>query len=181
MADQEESDNQLETQIEVLSNSGWNSLIFDFKKTFMVNNKRMILATLSVEGNFWNREYLLFPIEEDELANRYELTNDYKVYLPQVILSEERIKEYHGCLESWLAKPFEFQLALSDNSETDTEISVSIGPRDDIISKIDHPVFSLNYNSFHMKAKWCFVTDYTCINLTLQGLNSWFKLPVDRM
>jgi hypothetical protein len=181
MVYQGENDNLLGTRIEVLSNSGWNSLIFDFKKTFKVNNKQMILSSLSVEGDFWNREKLLFPIEEDELVNHYEMTNDYKIYLPQVILWEDRIKEYRACLESWLAKPFEFELDLSDSSEADAEVSVSIGPRDDIISKIDRPVFSLNYNSFHMKAKWCFVTDYTCINLTLQGLNSWFKLSVDRV
>jgi hypothetical protein len=178
---QEENDSQLGARIEVLSNSGWNSLIFDFKKTFAVNNKKMILADLSVEGNFWNREQSLLPIEGGELTNRYELTDDYKVYLPQVILSEDRIKEYRECLKSWLAKPFEFELALSDNSETVPEILVYIGPRDDFISKIDRPIFSLNYTSFHMKAEWCFVMDYTCINLTLQGLNGWFKFPVDRV
>jgi hypothetical protein len=181
MAHQEERDSQLGARIEVLSNSGWNSLIFDFKKTFTVNNKQMILAALSVEGNFWNREQLLLPIEGEELTNRHELTDDYKVYLPKVILSEDRIKEYRECLESWLAKPFEFELALSDNSEPVPEISICVGPRDDFISKIDRPVFSLNYTSFHMKSEWYFVTDYTCINLTLQGLNSWFELPVDRM
>jgi hypothetical protein len=175
MAYQEENNNQLGARIEVLSNSGWNALIFDFKKTFTVNNKRVILAALSVEGNFWNREKLLFPIEEDELTNRYELTDDYKVYLPQVILSEDRIKEYRGCLESWLAEPFEFELDLSDDIKSDAEISVCIGPRDDFISKIHRPIFSLNYTSFHMKAEWCFVTDCTCINLTLQGLNNWLQ------
>jgi hypothetical protein len=175
MAYQEENDNKLEARVEILSNSGWNSLVFDFKKTFTVNNKQMILAALSIEGSFWNREHALFSIEGAEL------TNDYKVYLPQVILSEERVKEYRSCLESWLAKPFEFELDLSDNNEPVPEISVCVGPRDDFISKIDRPVFSLNYTSFHMKSEWCFETDYTCINITLQGLNEWFQLPVDRV
>jgi hypothetical protein len=169
MAYQEENNNRLGTRIEVLSNSGWNSLIFDFKKTFTVNNKQMILAALSVEGNFWNREQLLLPVKEEELTNRYELTDDYKVYLPQVILSEDRIKEYRGCLKSWLAKPFEFELDLSDDIKSDAEISVSIGPQ------IHRPIFSLDYTSSDMKAEWCFETDYTCINMTLQGLNNWLQ------
>jgi hypothetical protein len=92
------------------------------------------------------------------------------VYLPQVILSENNLRNLSGYLRGWLANPYEFELELSGIS--DPQVLIFIGQREDLISKPDHPVFCLSYSTSRMKAEWSFVVDHSCISSMLEDLDS---------
>lgn len=98
------SENQME--ITLSSNNGWNSLAFTFKKTLWSNTNKLFLTEMVIMGDFWDREKALISVLESELIN------DYKVYLPQVLLSEAQLKELVIHLETWLSQYTEFDFEL---------------------------------------------------------------------
>ena len=151
--------------VSICSADGWNSLVFEFKSRLSTRNGVFFVCSVSSDGKFWDREQTV----TSEMMG--ELVPDYEFHLLQVILSEERLRECRDHLQKWLSNPFAFELQLSAPGEP--TLTLFMGERDDFISKIDRPVFSLRYNSSRMKAESCFVIDQSCVNLFLQGLNRW--------
>lgn len=164
MAKEKETNNRTSIVASVSSADGWNSLGVTFAERFKAGSQDMLLASLTINGKFWNRQRSMHSISEAELAD------DYFVCLPQTILSEARLNEFLNRLETWLNDFSEFEIDISGS--TDQSLSVFIGQREDFISKPDRPVFSFKYNTSRMKGEWCFVTDYSCINLLLQELQN---------
>ena len=80
------------------------------------------------------------------------------------------MRELSECLRNWLANPFEFELELS--GIRDPQLIIFVGQSEDLISKLDHPVFSLSYSTSRMKAEWRFVVDHSCISSMLEDLDS---------
>src|SRR5262249_39777440 len=144
---------------QIASNDGWNAIAFKLRRRLEAEKCKLLLCEISMMGEFWDREKYL-PSD-----GSYELSSDFHVVLPQVILSENGVRGLAESLEAWLCAPFEFEVDLSGSR--DQEVRTLIGPRDDFISKTDRPVFSLRYSSTRMKAEWCFVTDQSCINILL--------------
>jgi hypothetical protein len=156
------------TTARLSSADGWNSISFEPKKLLTINDQRVILIGLEIEGKFWSREQII-NLDSDLQT---ELRDDYIVNLPQLLVLEEGIKEFCRLQEKWLNDPRTFRLDLS--ASKDPTLGVCVGPRDDFISAHNRPVFSLIYSSSRMKAEWCFIVDASCIAILLEGLKSWF-------
>lgn len=86
-------------------------------------------------------------------------------------------------------KPEEISVWTNSNCNCQRQASLWLralsAVREDFISKVDRPVFSLRHNSSRMKSEWCFVVDRSSINIFLQGLeqsltniNDGFARPV---
>jgi hypothetical protein len=153
-----------EITVQISSNDGWNSATIEYKEAFSLNDNKLLLCGLRITGNFWGRKQSLFPDWEAEL------TEDFVVHLPQIIFSEKNLRKLSECLRNWLANPFEFELELS--GIRDPQLIIFVGQREDLISKLDHPVFSLSYSTSRMKAEWRFVVDHSCISSMLEDLDS---------
>jgi len=151
--------------VSICSADGWTSLTFEFKDKLIIEEGAMVVCTIRGDGKFWDRQQSL----TSEAVG--ELVPDYDFYLSQVILLEERFRECRDQLEKWLSGPFEFELQLSAAREP--LVMLFIGVREDFISKVDRPVFSLRYSSSRMKCESSFVVDQSCINLFRQGLDGW--------
>ena len=158
--------NRMSSAVSISSADGWNTLVFNFAERFNAGNKRLLSASLTVSGKFWNRQRSIHAVSEAEL------TDDYDVRLPQTIFSEVRLKEFLGHLESWPSNFSEFEVDLSASS--DQKLLIFIGQREDFISKPDRPVFSFKYDTSRMKAEWSFVTDPSCIELLYRGVKEVF-------
>jgi len=146
----------------ISSSDGWNSVGFRFRKNLQAGDRRIILAELIIDGSFWDREKALASALE---AN---LESDYQVVLPQVLLSEDRVRKLISHLGVWSERHNEFKIRISETN--DQKVSIFIGSRRDFICQPDHPVFSLKYTTSRMKAEWSFVTDQSCISIFLQSL-----------
>lgn len=164
MVDQE-TEPQRTDPVSISSADGWNSLTFEFKDKLIAEEGGVVVCSIRGDGKFWDREQSLASGTVGELAP------DYDFCLSQVILSEERLRECRDHLEKWLSNPFEFELQLSVSSEP--LVTLFIGVREDFISKVERPVFSLWYSSSRMKSESCFVVDRSCVDLFLQKLNGW--------
>lgn len=151
--------NTNQTDVSISSSDGWNSIIIKFKKSFQSNKIDLIKAELELSGSFWERE---------QSSLEAAIVDDYKVHLPQILLAKNKLKEFIQMLENWLSKYTECSINLSGT--IDQQVDIFIGQRDDFISSIHEPVFSLNYSSSRMKAEWCFTTDQSCINILLEEL-----------
>lgn len=163
MVDQE---HKAQRTVSICSADGWNSLTFEFKEKLTIEEGGIVVSTIRGDGKFWDRQQSMNGGVQGELVP------DHHFYLSQVILSEERLRHCRDHLEKWLSNRFKCDLQLSATSEP--LVTLFIGVREDFISSIDRPVFSLQYSSSRMKAESCFVIDRSCINLFLQGLNGWF-------
>jgi hypothetical protein len=159
MVDQE---HKAHSTISLCSADGWNSLTFEFNAKLSIEEGEIVVATIRSEGKFWDRQQSMTTRAVGELVP------DYQLYVSQVILLEERLRQCRDFLENWLNNPFEFELQLSATNEP--MVLLFVGVRDDFISRVDRPVFSLQYSSSRMKAESCFVIDRSCIDLFLQGL-----------
>jgi hypothetical protein len=159
MVDQE---HKAQRTVSICSADGWSSLTFEFKGELSTEEGGIVISTIRGHGKFWDRQ--------QSMTTRAlgELVPDYELYLSQVILSEERLRQCREHVEQWLSNPLEFELQLSATSEP--LVTLFIGVREDFISKVDRPVFSLQYSSSRIKAESCFVIDRSCINLFSQGL-----------
>jgi len=151
--------------VSICSADGWNSLTFEFKDKLIIEEGAIVVCTIRGDGKFWDRQQSMISGVVGDLVP------DYDFNLSQVILLEERLRECRDNLEKWLSEPSEFELQLSASSEI--FVTLFIGVREDFISKVDRPVFSLRYNSSRMKSEWCFVVDRSSIDIFLQGLNGW--------
>ncbi|HKG48312.1 MAG TPA: hypothetical protein VKB02_16365 [Pyrinomonadaceae bacterium] len=140
-------------------------MTFELKKGLTTGRDEVVVSAISGSGKFWDREQSLVTEVVDELVL------DYQFSLPQVILSKAGLMTCQAHLEKWLSGPFEFELQLSPSSGP--LVMLFLGVREDFISKVDRPVFSLKYSSSRMKSEWCFVADHSCIDLLLQGLKRW--------
>src|SRR5262245_2115702 len=108
--------------VQMSSNDGWNSAVIEFKGAFSLNDNKLLLCGVRITGNFWDRKQSLLPDWETELVE------DFFVYLPQVILSENNLRNLSGYLRGWLANPCEFELELSGTC--DPRLLIFIGPRE---------------------------------------------------
>jgi hypothetical protein len=153
---------RMDTTVSISSADGWSRLVFNFTERFNAGNRELLSASVTASGSFWDRQRSVHSVSEAEL------TDDYRVRLPKVIFSEARLNEFLARLENWLTDFSEFEVDISGTS--DQSLLIFIGRREDFISKPDRPVFSFKYQTSRMKAEWCFVTDYSCINLMLRGL-----------
>ncbi len=160
----DETNNMYFEDIIISSDDGWNTISFHFNSYVEADNEHLICVDLLINGNFWDRTK---AIEEAEV------TKDYEVCLPQVLLPRRKLKELCESLENWLHSHTQQEILLSKTIGQD--LSIFIGVRDDFISGTDKPVFSLTYSTSRMKAEWCFVTDQSCINIFLQSLKAELK------
>ena len=154
----------------ISSADGWNHLLLTFARSFTVEDRKLILTALTHKGKYWDRERSL------RAGFAAELTDDYNVVLPQVVLSRNKLEELVERLNAWLLEFSSFEIDLSGHS--DQSISVFIGQRDDLISRPDRPVFSLTYSTSRMKGQWSFVTDPSCISAMLQDLSEYLASAV---
>jgi len=151
----------------IASNDGWNEITISPRGRFIKNQHKVILSSLVIKGDYWDVEKRLAP------SPRLDLTSNVIVELKQILLSEEGLMALMNNLDTWFNKPFSFELNISGSGED--EVWVVVGPRDDLISSLDRPVFSLKYISSRMKGEWSFVTDQSCLNILLEGLRAYAK------
>lgn len=149
-----------ENKAELSSNNGLDLTVFSFKKKFSIDNNTIILSEISLESSFWERDIAISDAKK---------TRDCEVKICQVLLSEEKLKQFIHFLEDWLNNYNCIDIELSGN-KTEQDLSIFIGPSEDLISKADHPVFSLQYCSAKINIGWRFVTDPSCIAILLEGL-----------
>jgi hypothetical protein len=164
MDKQNDSCKSEEEAIEICSNDGWNKVVFVPREVFYQNGHTWALFSVRIKGTAYN-------LENEFTSPQEYFANDFNVHLHQVILAKEELSGFLINLQMWLNKPFRFESCLSGKKRP--SISVVIGPKEEFISKLDRPVFSLYYTSLRIKSEWHFVTDYTCINILFQALKKW--------
>jgi hypothetical protein len=152
--------------IQILSNRGWNSILFHFIEAFQIDDETLILISLKSFSKYWDRRKLMV------LGSELVLTEDYRIDMHQVILSQSKLNFLLNNLENWLLEPFEFMVDISGGSGATIILSV-FQQEEKTVGNRDRPVIKLFYSSHQTKTEWCFVTDYTCLNILSEGLRSW--------
>jgi hypothetical protein len=147
------------------SSDGWNAFMMHFVRALRHRGEDLALAKVTVVGRFWEREKTL-----DSYADA-DLTDDYHVELPQVLISGSRLRECVNLLEAWLRIGSDFSLDLARNDGQ--ALSLTIGNRSDLICSEGHPAFTMHYSTARIEAEFYFLTDQSCIRLFSNGLSKW--------
>jgi hypothetical protein len=124
-----------------------------------------VLVKLSITGNFWPRD----DLASGSLGDARSIL-DFSVQLPQVVIAERSLYEFARDLTDWLDTPSHVEADLSfDKSQS---LSVSLGIRDELLSKIDRPACTIAYSSERMlRGEWVFIVDQSCIQLFRNDLD----------
>jgi len=130
----------------------------------------LALARLSMTGQFWERDR--FERKETE----YDLVDDYRIVLPQVVVSRGALEALHREVEAWLAAPKEISVDLSGTRHQSIEVTLRADPR--FISRVDRPVCDVRYSAgAGVAVERRAIVDETCVRLLRDDLARLLSAP----
>ena len=119
---------------------------------------------ISISGNFWNRGD---PIQTASMVL------DFRVHLPQVLVSEDGIATLSAHLGMWLEDQSEFECVVSPVGQGDQLLSLALGYDPGLIYSKNKPAFIVSYSRGPaMSGRWAFVVDQSCIRRFLDDLST---------
>ena len=122
------------------SSDSWNEIICNRMGVIRLGDRQVYRASLTIFGNFWDRELAAFSEEP-----AWSLTNDHRLELPQVLIHDATLDNIRIRFEKWLQDYEEF--STREAFIDDQGIVFHVGEREDVISRKDRPVLTLNYTS----------------------------------
>lgn len=150
----------------VRSNDGWQEVTVTHLVSFQHEKTTLIRARVVLRGRFWDRRKSLGGFDQG-----IDLADDFETALSQVILPRDSLVQLAGKLDSWLQDRREFQLALGE------ALKVILGTKEEIISSVDKPVFSLQYSTTRFQCATDLVVDDTCLEVLKGELEAALKGP----
>ena len=143
-----------------------------------INRRQYLLVEVVLTGRYWDR-VKLSRWESDPLA----LVKEYSVVLPQVLLSEARMKNLHRELRKWLKTPIrqfiDIPLALIEElgGVEAQRFSIEFGLREDLTPEIGHMVCTILYKGNAFSGEYTYVVDQSCVQTFVDGLGGYFLRP----
>lgn len=150
------------------SSDGWNNFVITPVDTWtdQQGGKRLFVS-VQMDGKFWDRKKLA----NDDLDSA-NVRDDYSVFLPQVIFSNERILELLQLLKNWLVELNDIQIELSDIS--DQSFYILLGENKNFVSEGYKRVFTVKYSCSRMVAgEWSYIVDQSCIQIFISSLEKY--------
>ncbi len=142
----------------VTSDSGWRH--FKCTRTSQARQGDTICCSLLVCGRFWDR---------NEVENK-SLVADFRVELPQVLISAERLKLLLSEIDRWLVEQEDFECAIS-SPNGGQEFTVTVDREPSFVYSIGKRAITLRYgNGEAMVGKWSFIVDESCLRICRDGL-----------
>lgn len=156
---------QLEKVFELPSTDGWNCIVLHVQETKSIDRGQYCVGMLSLSGQFWDRALWL---RSD--SREFELTEEYEVRLPQVVVCLQGLLQLRAILEenrggqqsASLIGPSEYQ-----------ELTLSVLPPDSSLAVKDKPVVTCVFRVARLQGEIRFVTDQSCIRIASESLQSW--------
>jgi hypothetical protein len=126
-----------------------------------------LLCSIAVAGAFWQRGVKRQPLD---------LTSDFEVVLPQVLLDIDALKHLRERLVEWQVNPSDFNVELGVRSEGDQQLSFSIGQDKDLIYSTDKPAATISYScGASMNGRWAWVVDQSCIRRCAESIKDFVR------
>ena len=144
-------------QWSISSNSGWHR--FDVVLDRAINED-VCIASLAIEGRYWERSKRLQDAD---------MTTEYSVSLPQVLLSFESLDRLWRDLHRWREEGTHFSRDLIAPS-SGQELIVTLGFDPEFIYTVDKPTFGIAFSNGSMSGKWRFVVDQSCVYLAIESI-----------
>jgi hypothetical protein len=150
---------------ELSSSDGWDQISCRARGVVLGDADVFVRVHFCIEGSFWDKlETVKSGLE------RAKLVPDFGVSLPQVITTLAQLTELRDALGNWLRVPQELTVSLGCE---DSAVTVTLRPRDDVVSSIDRPVCEFTYRVSRLRVALQFVCDQSCIRLMHSGLHTW--------
>lgn len=160
------------------SNSGWNMTSWGLRDVVRINRRLYLVVEVVLTGRYWDRVKL-----SRWESNRLELVKEYSVVLPQVLLSEARMKSLYRELRKWLKTPItkfiDTPLTLIEElGGTDAQrFSIEFGMREEFATEIGHMVCTILYKGNAFSGEYTYVVDQSCVQTFVDGLGGYFLRP----
>ena len=143
-----------------------------------VNRRLYLVVEVVLTGRYWDRVKL-----SRWESNRLELVKEYSVVLPQVLLSEAKMKSLYRELRKWLKVPIPKLLdtpltLIEELGGTEAQrFSIEFGMREDFATDIGHTVCTILYRGNGFSGECAYVVDQSCVQTFVDGLGGYFLRP----
>jgi hypothetical protein len=157
------------------SNSGWNMSSWIIRDVVRIKRKKYLLVEVVLTGKYWNRVQ-----RAQNAIGSFDRAKEYSVILPQVLLSESKLKTLHHQLSRWLKTPIAKFASDSLNvreelAGLDSQVfAMEFGKRDDLIINLAHTACTISYRTNALVGETSYVVDQSCIQTFVDGLNGYF-------
>ena len=135
----------------------------------------LIKCSVCISGDFW-------PLENSPIAG--DLTLDFKVNLPQILILKSKFHQFLAILEKWLEEwptklpegGAEFSFDITDGSAVGQKMCIFLGRVPGVVHDRGKTSFTVEYDSRRsMCGKWSFVVDQSCIGEAVDGLRGFLS------
>ena len=150
---------QLETEWLMPSNSG--RALARFRAVAFNKDTDLFRFALFVTGQF---ACILDCPDKD--GDVYE----FNVETPTLLIARSTCEQLLNDLTEWMKSNTPFTRTLC--SSADQKCEVQLDTRADIISRVDHPAFTLFYDVFGFRYETFFIVDQSCVQIAKDGLYS---------
>jgi len=132
----------------------------------------VFVCRIEVSGDFWPRGVVRQTID---------LTEDFHVVLPQVLIDLASLKALRERLIEWHVNPSSFSIELGVRHGEGQQLAFAIGQDDGLIYSVGKPACMLTYAcGSAMKGRWAFVVDQSCIRLCAESIDAFMQSFNDR-
>lgn len=143
------------------SNSGWRQ--FKCARTNHALRGDAICCSLHIYGDFWDRN-------ENESKS---LVPDFRVDLPQVLISAERLRHLIEDVDRWLVDQENFERSIS-SPKSGQDFTVIVNREPSLVYSIGKRAVTFRYtNGEAMIGKWSFVVDESCLRICRDSLSGF--------
>jgi hypothetical protein len=143
------------------SNNGWRQV--KFEALVYHRSENLIEYKIELAGQCWRPS-----TSYAESTSNDDLVDEFRFALQSVLISMAVCKSLLDSFDGWLNAPAPFTCKLC--STFDQSLILSLGDRDDLITKTDHPACTIEYESAGGRVEVFFVVDQSCIRIARQGL-----------
>lgn len=120
-----------------------------------------MVCRFTIVGEYWNRA--------EETAR--EVTEDFRVVLPQVIVARDALGSLRQSFVGWLEEERSFSCTLQPTDGGGQVLEVGLGDDPRFIRSMHKTVFTFSYCSgLVMTSGFSFVVDQSCVRMAMEGL-----------
>ncbi len=100
---------------------------------------------------------------------------EHVVHLRQLVVHDTALKTMRDALRRWLFD--QSPLVVELTSERGAALTITIGPRTDVISSVRKPAMIVEYRGIALEFKTSTVIDETCVRIAVEGLEAVLTGP----
>ena len=160
------------------SNNGWNIATWSVRDILRVDDEPYLLVEVRLTGRFWKRAR-----EVQSSFAGLNMTKEYSVILPQVLLSEERLKKLCHQLSKWLRTPINELAARPLRVKARLGVAhshaftIKFGSRRDRIIGPGQTACAISYEVNALAGECVYLVDPSCIQQFVDELSRYFSEP----